>query len=287
MSGSHPSLANRAWNTLRKTNGYQIPKVGLLLHKLVIAVTPREMTIELVPGISAPLDLRDETQRGTYWHGVRYEAPTPQILASWGAESSRFFDIGSNYGFFSYFMLSQFPSIEVYSFEPNPATFALVRRIQDINHLSRLHPNQIGLGDTAAELDLNPCIEDSGYSTFAATPKRHGTSVRVPVVPFDDWVENNQLPKPARPEWVAKIDVEGFEAKVLRGMAKSLDAKFFRGIAIEINEATLNSCGSNPSEIFELMRSRGYVSISDLPEGKKWPLQKTVNAFFVPAEASQ
>jgi hypothetical protein len=34
------------------------------------------------------------------------------------------------------------------------------------------------------------------------------------------------------------------------------------------------------------MRSHGYIPMSELEAGKKWPLHKTVNSFFVPAGQS-
>ncbi|MGB8466071.1 MAG: FkbM family methyltransferase, partial [Terrimicrobiaceae bacterium] len=99
------------------------------------------------------MNLGDLTQRSTFWQGSRFEAPTAQILARFGAGAKVFFDIGSNYGFFSYWTLHRLPGIEVYAFEPNPKTFETMRRARLENSLNRLHPQRVGLSDSVGRLD--------------------------------------------------------------------------------------------------------------------------------------
>ncbi len=47
---------------------------------------------------------------------------------------------------------------------------------------------------------------------------------------FDEVVERLAIPYPGHPCWLAKIDVEGFELKVLHGMRKALAQRVFKGI---------------------------------------------------------
>lgn len=224
--------------------------------------------------------------RATYWQGSRFEQPTPQILDEWGHQATTFFDIGSNYGFFSYWMLSHHPQLRVNSFEPNPKTFALVDRIRTDNQLSQMQAHHLGMADAEAFLDLHPGVDDSGHSTFGDHPDLRGEAVaRVRVQAFDAWLEEAGIGLPSHPEWVAKIDVEGFELKVIQGMRNALQAKAFVGLAVEINDFTLNLAGAKPDEIYSEFANCGYVSLATLPEGSRWPLAKTGNAFFVPQRA--
>jgi hypothetical protein len=85
----------------------------------------------------------------------------------------------------------------------------------------------------------------------------------------------NGISPPERPSWIAKIDVEGFETRVVRGMANSLRAQAFAGLVIEINEFTLSFCGSSSNELREVIQALGYREEIIAPGSG--------NSFFVPA----
>ena len=100
-------MLSAIFDFMRRSLGYKFPRSGRTANALFFKVAPRQIQTELFPGIHVQLDLRDLTQRTTYWQGDRFEYPTPSILSGWAAQGAeRFFDIGSNYGFFSYYMLS-------------------------------------------------------------------------------------------------------------------------------------------------------------------------------------
>ena len=264
-------------DSIRRLCGFRFPPLGGAAFRTAFLLLPDRANVELVPGIHADVDFRDETMRATYWQGERFERPTAQILKDWVmAGATRFFDIGSNYGFFSYLLLSHSTWMEVHAFEPNPFTFAKIESIKEANSLARLHPTNIGLGDERARLSLHPGVADSGHSTFGAHPELAGASLgEIEVLPFDVWRREAKLSLPASPLWIGKIDVEGFEVHVLRGMAEALEARAFAGLVIELNEFTLGFCGSKPADIHHLMTEFGYRA---LPIGAA-----SGNAFFVPA----
>ena len=273
---------------VRRACGYQFPRLGGLVHRMILGLLPRVINVELFPGIRAELDMRNQTDRTTYWQGCRFEKPTPQMLSEWlksGTKIAAFFDIGSNYGFYSYWVLSICPEIEVFAFEPNPQTFAKLERIRDMNKLSHLHPYNLGFSDETSLLPLHPGREDSGHSTFGRHPVlNEETIASVPVTKFDTWREENQLLLPSKPEWIAKIDVEGFELRVLRGMENSLKAKAFKALIIEINTFTLDFCGNKPSEVFAFLRNCGYVPLNENC-AHDFASPELINTFFAPAES--
>lgn len=264
------------FDSIRRLCGYRFPPLGGFAFRASFRLMPRRANVELVPGIRADLDFSDATMRATYWQGGRFEHPTGKVLnqlASAGA--TRFFDIGSNYGFFSYWVLAHSPRIEVYAFEPNPRTFKTIESIKAANSLSRLHPCNIGLGDLRTRLRLHPGEADSGHSTFGPHPGLADcSSSEIDVVPFDEWRKDAGILLPTEPSWIAKIDVEGFEVRVLRGMAETLRAKAFAGLVVEVNEFTLGFCNSTPAELRATLSEFGY---RELAFGAK-----SGNAFFVP-----
>ncbi len=101
-------IRSKALEFVRRCCGYRFPRLGrqaVTVSRSKLA--PERVHTELLPGISAELDLSDEVQRATYWQGERFEYPALQILNEWiSSGATQFFDIGSNYGFFSYLPFS-------------------------------------------------------------------------------------------------------------------------------------------------------------------------------------
>lgn len=222
------------------------------------------------------LDFRDDTMRSTYWQGDRFEKPTAQFLNQHAKTATHFFDIGSNYGFFSYLLLSQYPHLAVHAFEPNKRTFAHILESRATNQLANLQCWNVGLGSSREKLALHVGAEDSGHSTFGPHPTLSQELLHeIDVLPFDAWAADQDLAWPAKPSWIAKIDVEGFEHRVLQGMSGALRAQAFAAIVIEVNSYTLGLCQSTPEEVQALLESSGYRRLALGSDSG--------NAFFVPA----
>lgn len=170
-----------------------------------------------------------------------------------------FFDIGANYGFYSLYMLTTFPDLQAYAFEPNPLTYNHILQIKNDNCLELLQVFNIGLGSNTEEADLHPGIDDSGNSTFMEHPEFLDSSVwKVEIKTFEQWRCEQKLEMPRRPEWVVKIDIAGMELHVLLAMKEALQAKAFKGLAIEVLEHTLVLASHKPEDIFNFVSSVGY-----------------------------
>lgn len=261
-----------------------MPRLGKAAFLLFFKTAPRTCTISLFRGIRATLDFSDEVQKAAFWSGHQYEAPTAEILKIWSdQEASYFFDIGANFGFFSFLLREHAPALTIVSFEPNPALYQKLNSIITDNHLPAMRTIPCGLSNTEAILPLHLGKEDSGHTTFGAHPELGSSAVvEVKVLPFDTWLEREGIPLPSRSEWIAKIDVEGFEFVVLQGMEKSLKAKAFRGLVVEINDFTLEFCHSSAQEVFDFLKACGYRPLTDGEISTQYPLSNTANAFFVP-----
>jgi FkbM family methyltransferase len=195
-----------------------------------------------------------------------------------------FFDIGANYGFFSYLMLSRFP-VQVHAFDPSPRNYRQLVTTKSQNQLSGFHPHHLGLSDKEDVLTLHLGIQDQGHSTFVAHPGLEKAEVsQCRVSRFDSWLSarTDLSPLAASPRWIAKIDVEGYELKALRGMEESLRKRLFIGLVVELNAYTLSLAGARPGDISEFLAGCGYINYGDTAAGKKFPLHKAPNGFFVP-----
>ena len=261
-----------------------MPRLGKAAHNLFFRFAPRTCVVDLFPKIRVPLDFSDAIQRATFWSGHQYEAPTGDLLKTWADNGATyFFDMGANFGFFSLLMKDHSPSLQVFSFEPNPALHQKLINIISDNRLSAMQAVHCGLSNTEAIQTLHLGIEDSGHTTFGDHPGlKSSETIEVTVTPFDIWREKAGIPLPTDGKWIAKIDVEGFEFAVLQGMEKSLRARAFAGLVVEINDFTLNFCNSSATAVFEFLENCGYRPLAEGDVQSRLPLTSTANAFFVP-----
>lgn len=272
---SRPLL--RAVEAVRRRNHHAMPRTGDRLHRAIVRCLPEQVDVELLPGIDVELDLRQGVERQSWWQGARYEQPTTVLFDRWAAAASTVFDVGANYGFFALRAVHA-GCPEVHAFEPHPELHARLAATAERNGLTQLHPHHLGLSDEPGRLALN--IRDSalGHGSFGPRSWSDGRTSEVGVTSFDRWRGERDLPLPGAPEWVLKVDVEGYEHRVLLGMADALAARAFLGIIVELNELTLRSCGSSSQEVLDLLGEAGYVEIEVQPD-----VDGMRNAFLVPA----
>jgi FkbM family methyltransferase len=280
----------KALDKLRAMMGFQFPPLGPLGFRIFRAISVgKKFESRFFHNMIVPVDFSDVIQAAAYWRGNRYEKPTPQMIAHLIKQHQLtcFFDIGANFGFFSYYIKSKFPSIEVFSFEPGPANFSKMEQVKEMNQLGGFTPQNLGLGDTNGRLSFNLTLTDSGHSSFGKNPlyANSPSSVReieVPVRRFDDWRDEVGVNLPLTSSWIAKMDVEGFELKALQGMTRTLEAKAFKALCIEINYHTLEFFHIKATDLYEFMRSFGYEAFDeDLRPTKPLEKNELRNVFFM------
>lgn len=128
----------------------------------------------------------------------------------------RLIDVGANTGYWAARFLRVVPATYV-GFEPDPRAFAELSARFPAGDLT-----QAAVGATTGAITLHQ-VEDSTYSTvssyqeFASSQVRLAADVDVPLVRLEDCV-----PREFSGRTIVKIDVQGAEADVLRGMAALL-----------------------------------------------------------------
>jgi len=267
----------------RRRMGYAMPRTGPLGFFLYWRLVPDRIESELVPGIYINMDLRDKVQKETYWHGGRTEPHLRRdLLELCSTGVTNFFDIGANFGFYSYYLLSHVPSLAVHAFEPGERYPAQMQETKQRNQLDRFHIHRMGLSDQRGVLELLVDPINSGNSSFAAghpnrLPGSQPIPQKVPIMTFDDWIEEQSIEKPGAPSWVAKVDVEGFELKVLKGMRNSLEQGLFKAIAVEVFARTLALAGARPADIFQYMESVDYTAYDEASRTPTHPIPDDEN----------
>lgn len=199
------------------------------LHNLLAEdIAPRGFAVcnVQVPG-SAPLRLsvqvRDDLSRYWYYWGYEhYERGTIRLLRMLLRNTRCFFDVGANVGYFSLFAARVLDGRgEVHAFEPWAECYADLARNAEQNRLSNLHLVRAALADEDCMTKLFiPGDREWTTASFSADFARSNTFETVASMRFESYCRARDL---ALVDLV-KIDVEGAELRVLRGMGQLLNA---------------------------------------------------------------
>jgi len=164
-----------------------------------------------------------------------------------------FLDVGANVGFVTLLACSKVRSkrgrIVAHCFEPDPGVFTWLSRNQSLNsNLFEIVANPWAVGAIEGEGELTISARP-GWSTLLGEPvggfsflPKAGKKI-VQITTLDAYCQQHQL----RPT-VIKVDVEGFECRVLDGALKTLeDARPY--LIIEINPLRLAAAGTTGEEL--------------------------------------
>lgn len=160
-----------------------------------------------------------------------------------------FFDIGANVGSYTLLASGQV-GVNSITLEPVQSTFEVLSKNIDLNNLhQRVRLINAGAGAQEGEIRFST-DEDTGNHVIANNETGKSNTVVVPVITVDSLIVDTV---PA----LIKIDVEGFETEVLKGMVATLNSSALKAIIIE-----LNGCGErygfNEMDIHQLLLSHNF-----------------------------
>ena len=183
-----------------------------------------------VGGIGLQGDVSHFTFQDLYFKGEVYEPATTAALLEVLDEGDTFVDVGANHGYYSLLAAARVgPRGRVAAFEPNPGVAGALREQVARNGFERVvEVRECALVDHAAgslPLYLSAFPWNDGLSSLVYNPDAHGgdagrppAAVPVPASTFDAWAAE----RPGGRAALVKIDVEGAEEAVIRGMDRVL-----------------------------------------------------------------
>lgn len=211
----HPSSRRarlvRSLRWLRNTRGWERASALLAPPSLEGAFVVRNATGLFAGNLSSFVDRR------MYLFGGYEEQFLNTFLAFMPAgRRGVILDVGANAGTHSLAFSSFFA--QVHAFEPNPALWSGFTRNMAINNLENVRLHKIGLGDQSTELPFYS-IEKSNFGLGTCSPvEQYDLPLKeiatVQVARGDDYL----LEQGIGPIDAIKIDVQGFEPEVVRGL---------------------------------------------------------------------
>ncbi|MBC9726983.1 FkbM family methyltransferase [Streptomyces sp. TRM68367] len=153
------------------------------------------------------------------WTDLRlWEEATHPLFYRLARTARGFLDAGAYAGLYTLLACQANPRLHAISVEPNPVAARMLRRNLDVNGFgNRVQVVGKALSDAPgqARLTVQERITTATLRGDAANPGRHSVDVEVSTA---------DMAVGDRPIDLVKIDVEGLEPEVLRGMAKTLAA---------------------------------------------------------------
>lgn len=193
--------------------------------------------------------------------------------------SGAFVDVGVNLGQTLIKVKTLQPDCAYVGFEPNPACVAFVRRLVAANNFRDATVVPFGLSDAPRTLDLFARREDPTDSSATVVPDLYVTQetwARTPValLPGDDAVAALRIGRVG----VIKIDVEGAELEVIRGLQGTLRAhrpSVICELLPSYSPGQKRWAFRQPrtDAVVDTMRSLGYRLFRLLPSGEVVPLE--------------
>ncbi len=163
-------------------------------------------------------------------------------------------DVGAYLGFYSVLASRRVgPDGRVYAFEPERTNFAWLQRNVHINQCPNVVLHRKALSDRMATQTVYRNARDPSRSGL--TPRDGWETKAVGEVDTGDHL----VDAPAVD--VVKIDVEGAETSVLRGMKSLLTRSLNPTLFVEMNPAALKEAGGSPEELLQTLRSMEFRDI--------------------------
>ncbi|MDZ4664885.1 MAG: FkbM family methyltransferase [Bacteroidota bacterium] len=167
-------------------------------------------------------------------------------------------DVGGNIGQTALMMAERIGgSGKVYSFEPFTKTYKRFKENLSLNpSIYNITLEHLALGEKAEKLTMYvENAKNSGGNRIKPAGKKVSTQIEeVVVTTLDEYSKTNAISKIN----LIKIDVEGFEMKVLEGSQTTI-REFKPALFIEANDANLEAQGASLKAMSDFLKRNGYT----------------------------
>ena len=182
-----------------------------------------------------------------------------KLIISKLKEDDIVWDVGANIGFHSILIAKTCTdkNVKVFSFEPEKKTFELLTKNIRLNELNNVNALNLALGEDNYSREMySSDTPNFGAHSFVQRNdykvKRKGKQVEV--VSGDNLIDKKKISVPT----VIKIDVEGSEILVLKGLKQTLQNESLRLIFLEGHINLLPKFNSSIDEVLEIIRANGF-----------------------------
>jgi len=177
-------------------------------------------------------------------------------------------DVGANIGIYTVLLADMAPQGSIYAFEPDERAYHLLNLNLNLNGIRNAHTFNNPVSDREEYMSFHESV-DSAFSSVEPTGRKDvRRQVELKSLTVDSFTEEQGID----PDFV-KIDVEGYELAVLRGMRLQLADKHSRPkyLQLEVDRRHQDIGERTPGDVVSFLEERGYraqsISYSGLKKG--------------------
>jgi FkbM family methyltransferase len=201
-----------------------------------------------LPWGAMELDLDQRTQRDMAF-GI-YDRREIRLVQHLVREGQVALDVGAHVGFYTVLLGSLVgPAGRVVAVEPVPSNFAALQRNVALNSFDGVHLVQAAASERNGTARLSTQEGETGWGSLEIS--RSGPAVEVGTIRLDEYLNDLGVASLG----FAKIDVEGHELSVLRGLEKFLDSPGGPSLMVEMLAERAESSAATLS----WLKDRGYL----------------------------
>jgi len=248
-----------------------------ILARTAYGLDPHDLVHEMAPGVRMKIRL-DRDEDLAYWTNRYEQHDDVMIFVSLLRVGMTVVDVGANVGMYS--MLSARavgPEGRVLAFEPVPAVHRRLVENLGISGIGNVSTYQIALSDGDAMVPFHLGRNDSMGSLYRA---QTSATIEVTTETMDGFLERQQVTRVD----AVKIDAEGAETRIVRGMRRLLARPDRPILFVEHNYEALRAAGSSAEELFATIVDYGYVPHL-VERGRLDPVQALAEPFHTADEA--
>ena len=188
-----------------------------------------------------------------------YEPETVRLLRQRLRPGDTFIDAGANIGYLSAIAAGLVgPGGQVHAFEPVPDYFESLQSLSRLNRSRRIFARRVALGEKQGTASISVAAGSNiGWNTMVPgfmRPADTDRIIEVPVVRLDAYLEDHGIGEIA----LIKIDTEGFELPILRGLERFFASGGRPPIICEVAPAAYSLLGRDVKDLFEYLAAFSY-----------------------------
>lgn len=200
-----------------------------------------------------------------------YEPEVVEIMKMVLKPGDIFIDVGASIGYLSAVGAGFIGKDgQVHSFEPVPQYFQQLKNMAENNPDYKIIVNQCALGEKEeiANIDLTN-LSNIGWNTMVQDRMKdeiRKETLKVPVYRLDAYIKQKEISRIS----LIKIDVEGFESSVLKGLSNYFQNTNYRPVIIcEIVKSAYPALKYTLTQLIEYMKKYNYSTYSIVNFNKK------------------
>jgi len=172
-------------------------------------------------------------------------------------------DVGANEGQFARYIIGVLPCSRLYSFEPLSGPYHKLKKWADAATKPEIGTFQVALGHEPGWVEMHEHLELSPHSSLLATTElshslypqtRYQRNERIRIETLDSFLEKGTVE--LEPEILLKLDIQGYEDRVLRGAPALL--RRTRACLLEVNFDPLYGGQASFHDIYQLLFDAGF-----------------------------